>query len=150
MVLGLFEARDRGCSNYAACMSHPSCRGRLGSVFIMRRQLPRWLDVIDMMRRRRPSNRSMHQYPDCAASPGPRQLLLSDAKPDMMISRFPGASNASWSAHVIATALNRGKCNANAHYVHVRRSSVLGNPGRRAQIVFPWLKSLGLPELFVL
>ena len=52
--------------------------------------------------------------------------------------------------HVIATALNRGKCNANAHYVHVRRSSVLGNPGRRAQIVFPWLKSLGLPELFVL
>ena len=39
--------------------------------------------------------------------------------------------------HVIATALNRGQCNAHAHYVHVRRNLVLANPGRRAQIVFP-------------
>ena len=51
--------------------------------------------------------------------------------------------------HVIATALHRGQCNAHAHYVHVRRSLVLGNPGRWAQIVFPWLKSLELPQLFV-
>ena len=51
--------------------------------------------------------------------------------------------------HVIATTLHRGQCNANAHYVHVRRSLVLGNPGRRAQIVFPRLRSLELPELFV-
>jgi hypothetical protein len=51
--------------------------------------------------------------------------------------------------HVIATARNRGQCNAHAHHVHVRRSLVLGNPGRRAQIVFPWLKSLELPQLFV-
>lgn len=46
--------------------------------------------------------------------------------------------------HVIATTLHRGQCNANAHYVHVRRSLVLGNPGRRAQIVFPRLRSLEL------
>ena len=52
--------------------------------------------------------------------------------------------------HVIAKAIHRGQCNANAHYVHVRRSLVLGNPGRRAQIVFSWLESLELPELFVL
>jgi len=50
---------------------------------------------------------------------------------------------------VIATALHRGQCNAHAHYVHVRRSLVLGNPGRWAQIVLPWLKSLELPQLFV-
>jgi hypothetical protein len=58
----------------------------------MRRRLPRWLDVNDMMRRRRPSNRAMHQYRESAASPGPGQLLLSDAKPDMMVSRFSVAS----------------------------------------------------------
>ena len=52
--------------------------------------------------------------------------------------------------HVIATTLHRGQCNVNALFVHVRRSLVLGNPGRRAQIVFPWLESLELPELFVL
>lgn len=97
MVLGLFEVRDRGCSNYAACMSHLSCRGRLGSVFVMRRQLPPWLDVKNMMRRRRPSNRAMHQYRGSTASPGPGQLLLSNAKPDMMVSRFPRQANASWS-----------------------------------------------------
>jgi hypothetical protein len=51
---------------------------------------------------------------------------------------------------VIATILHRGQCNVNAHFVHVRRSLVLGNPGRRAQIVFPWLKSLELPQLSVL
>lgn len=98
MVLGLFEVRDRGCSNYAACMSHPSRRGRLGSVFIMRRQLPRWLDVNDMMRRRRLSNLAKHQYSDSAASPGSGQLVLSDAKPDMIVSGCPEASDASWSA----------------------------------------------------
>lgn len=52
--------------------------------------------------------------------------------------------------HVIDTALHRGQCNANAHYVHVRRNLVQGNPGRRAQIVFPWLRSLELHELFVI
>lgn len=51
--------------------------------------------------------------------------------------------------HVIATTLHRGQCNVNAYFVHVRRSFVLGNPGRRAQIVCPWLKSLELPQLFV-
>lgn len=52
--------------------------------------------------------------------------------------------------HVIATALHRRQCNPNVHYVHVRHSLVLVNPGRRAQIVFPWLRLLELLELFVL
>lgn len=51
--------------------------------------------------------------------------------------------------HVIATTLHRGQCNVNALFVHVRRSLVLGNPGRRAQIVSPRLKSLEIPQLFV-
>lgn len=51
--------------------------------------------------------------------------------------------------HVIATTLHRGQCNVIAHFVHVQRSLVLGNPGRRAQIVFRRLKSLDLPQLFV-
>lgn len=51
--------------------------------------------------------------------------------------------------HVIATTLHRGQCNAHAHHFHVRRSFVLGNPGRRAEIVFPWLESLERLQLFV-
>lgn len=93
MVLGLFELRDRGCSNYTACMSHLSCKERLGSVFIMRRQLPRWLGVKNVMRRRHSSNWAMHQYRGSAASLGPGQLLLSDVDPDMIVSKFSKASN---------------------------------------------------------
>lgn len=49
-----------------------------------------------MMRRRRISNRMMHQYQDSASSPGSGQLCLSDTKPDIMILTYPEASKTAW------------------------------------------------------